>query len=61
MGRSTLRLTAVAIVTGALSTLGSTAPASPRTIDTTSLVAAAIPVDPIDRRPERIPPATPST
>jgi serine-type D-Ala-D-Ala carboxypeptidase (penicillin-binding protein 5/6) len=61
MGRSPLRLTAIAIVIAGLSTLGSAAPAQPaRTIDWTSLAAAAMPVDQIDPRPERIPPATPS-
>jgi D-alanyl-D-alanine carboxypeptidase len=49
------------IVIGSLSTLGSAAAVQmPRTIDTTSLVAAGMPVDQIDPRPERIPPATPS-
>ena len=61
MAWSPLRLTAIAIVTAGFSTLGSAAPAQPaRTIDTTSLVAAAMPVDQIDPRPQRIPPATPS-
>jgi serine-type D-Ala-D-Ala carboxypeptidase (penicillin-binding protein 5/6) len=62
MGRSARRLTAVVIVTGALSsTLGSAAPAQPaRTMQRATLVAASMPVDHIDPRPERIPPATPS-
>src|SRR5712691_3939734 len=56
MGRSALRLTAVVIVTGALSSmLGSAAPAQPPT-----LMAASVPVDQADPRPERIPPVTPS-
>src|SRR5712691_11242021 len=62
MERSALRLTAVVIVTGALSsTLGSAAPAQPpRTIETPTLTAASAPVDQADPRPERIPPVTPS-
>src|SRR2546421_6933260 len=61
MGRSTVRLTAVALVIAATSTLGSAAAdQSPRTLGATSLAATPMPVDQIDPRPERIPPATPS-
>jgi D-alanyl-D-alanine carboxypeptidase (penicillin-binding protein 5/6) len=61
MRGSSLRLAAVALVTGALSsTLVSAAPAHPpRTIETPALVAAAMPVDQVDRRPERIPSVRP--
>jgi D-alanyl-D-alanine carboxypeptidase len=61
MGRSTLRLTAVAVVIGATSTLGSVAAEQPpRTMSATSLAATPTPVDQIYPRPERIPPATAS-
>jgi len=61
MGRSTVRLTAVAIIISATSTLGSAAEAQPpRPLGATSLAAMAMPVDQIDPRPERIPAATAS-
>src|ERR1700694_176066 len=62
MARSALRLTAIVIVTGALSsTLVWAAPMQPpRTIETPTLLAASMPADQVDPRPERIPPATPS-
>jgi D-alanyl-D-alanine carboxypeptidase (penicillin-binding protein 5/6) len=62
MGRSALRLTAVVIVTGALSsTLVSAAPARPPTTkETPTLIAVSTAVDQADPRPERIPPVTPS-
>jgi D-alanyl-D-alanine carboxypeptidase len=61
MGRSTVRLTAVALVIAATSTLGSAAADQPpRTLGATSLAATPMPVDQIDPRPERIPPAVPS-
>jgi D-alanyl-D-alanine carboxypeptidase (penicillin-binding protein 5/6) len=61
MARSALRLTAIVILTGALSsTLVSAAPRQPpRTIETPTLLAASMPEDQVDPRPERIPPATP--
>ncbi len=62
MGGSAARLTAVVIVIAALSsTLGSAAPAPPsRTIESPTLLAASMPVDQIEPRPERIPPPTPT-
>jgi serine-type D-Ala-D-Ala carboxypeptidase (penicillin-binding protein 5/6) len=56
MGRSALRLTAVFMATGALSsTLGSAAPPQPlRASETPILLTASMPVDEIDPRPERI-------
>src|SRR5207253_1867954 len=58
---SALRLPAVVMVIAAMSsTLGSAAPAQPqRTVETT-LLAASMPVDQVDPRPQRIPQATPS-
>jgi D-alanyl-D-alanine carboxypeptidase (penicillin-binding protein 5/6) len=62
MGRSALRLTAVVVVTGGLiSMVGSAAPRQPPMArETSTLLAASLPADELDRQRDAIPPATPS-